>query len=344
MIPVNTINYHDSDIERLLTAFAGDKEPDRVPYFEYFTINNDVYAAVLGKQPSVQGPSFDEKMELALRLGMDALSVGRIAWVPGKHYSMVSAGVGRYAGGSIKGRADFDPHTAPRPSIETWLPELEENLATLSPTKLGGFAYVTHFFPATHVSMGLEDFCYALTDDRQFIEEFMDLNLEFLLAGVREAVKRPIRFLFIDCDCAYKNGLMINPKLFRELWYDRTRRLIEPALAKGIPVTFHSDGKMDELIPMLIDLGFSAIHPIEPAANDIYKVKRRFGKDICIMGNIDVAGVLAFGSPDEVRQDVRTHIDRLGPGGHYVLGSSSHPFQGIPAENVLAMVREVHGE
>ena len=146
----------------------------------------------------------------------------------------------------------------------------------------------------------------------------------------------------MDCDCAYKTGLMVNPRLFRELWFDRTRRLIAPALARGIPVVMHSDGKLDELLPMLIELGFSAIHPVEPGANDIYDVQRRFGREICLVGNIDVAGVLAFGTPEEVRKDVREHIRRLGPGGRYVLGSSTHPFQGIPAENVIAMADEVH--
>ena len=342
MTQEHAINYGDSNIDRLLTAFAGKEEPDRVPYFEYFSINNDVYEAVLGRRPAGDGPTFDERIELAQRIGLDALPAMTFTWIPGYDYASASDGTEHYCGGTIRGRDDIKGIQGP--PIEAKLDEMDENLAKLSSTTIGSFVYVTNFFPAVHVSMGLQNFSYALADDRAFIEEFMEINLAWSLAAVREAVKRPISFLFIDCDCAYKNGLMIRPDLFRELWLDRTRRLIEPALEKGIPVTLHSDGVMDELIPMLIELGFCAVHPVEPAANDIYEVKERFGRDICIMGNIDVAGVLPFGTPEEVRADVREHIDRLGPGGHYIVGASSHPFEGIPADNVIAMIREAHGD
>ena len=335
------INYRDSDINRLLTAFGGG-EPDRVPNFEYFSINADTYEAVLGHRPDEDGISFDDELELALRFGMDAVRAQRFGWAPGYRSVGASDGTRHYSGGWIRGRDDLKGLEPP--PLEPLLEVMDERMAGLAETRVGNFVYISSFFPATHVSMGLEAFSYALADDREFIEYFMDMNLEYLCAAVKEAVKRPIDFLFIDCDCAFKNGMMVRPDVFRELWFDRTRRLIQPALDKGLPVTFHSDGVMDELVPMLIELGFSAVHPVEPAANDIYDVKRRFGKDICIMGNIDVAGALAFGTPDEVRADVREHIDRLGPGGHYVLGSSSHPFPGIPAENVLAMVREAHSD
>jgi len=236
--PDQPIDYRDSDIERLLTAFAGKQEPDRVPYFEYFSINRGVYEAVLGKRPGQAGPTFEERMELAQCIGMDALPASRIAWIPGYKTAVASDGTGHYAGGTIHGRDDFN--WLQPPPIEAPLQLLDENLKKLSRTGLGSFVYVTHFFPAAHVSMGLEGFCYALADDRAFVEDFMEANLAFLMAGVKEVVKRPIDFLFIDCDCAYKNALMVRPDVFRALWFDRTRRLIEPALERGIPVTIHS--------------------------------------------------------------------------------------------------------
>lgn len=336
-----TVNYRDSDISRLLTSFT-EGEPDRVPYFEYFSINADVYERVLGRRPG-QGPiPIEDEIELALRLGMDAVRAERFGWFPGNRSAKASDGTGHYAGGWIRSRRDLDGQEPP--PIEPGLASMDERMAKVAGTPLGTFLYIPSFFPSAHVSMGLEAFSYALVDDRPFIEHFMDRALDFLLTAVREALKRPVDFMFVDCDCAFKNGLMINPTVFRELWFERTRRLIEPAQEKGIPVTFHSDGKLDELLPMLVELGINAVHPIEPAANDIYAVKERWGKEICVMGNIDVAGALAFGSPDEVRADAREHIRRLGPGGHYVLGSSSHPFPGIPADNVLAMARAVHGD
>ena len=59
-----------------------------------------------------------------------------------------------------------------------------------------------------------------------------------------------------------------------------------------------------------------------------------------ILGNIDIAGVLAFGTPDDVRADVRMHIDRLAVNGGYVVHSSHSIVDAVPHENLLAMVDE----
>ena len=58
----------------------------------------------------------------------------------------------------------------------------------------------------------------------------------------------------------------------------------------GVPVFFHSDGKVESMLPLIKDAGFDGLQCIEPAAGmDIGKVKSEYGKDLCLMGNIDPA-------------------------------------------------------
>jgi hypothetical protein len=55
-----------------------------------------------------------------------------------------------------------------------------------------------------------------------------------------------------------------------------------------------------------------AIHPLQPACNDIAAVRRQWGNRFCLVGNLNVAGVLAFGSPDDVRRAARELLEGAG--------------------------------
>ena len=45
-----------------------------------------------------------------------------------------------------------------------------------------------------------------------------------------------------------------------------------------------------------------------------------------------------MGTPEEVRQDTRIHIEALGPGGGYIVGSSHSVTDDVPPENFQAMI------
>jgi len=63
---------------------------------------------------------------------------------------------------------------------------------------------------------------------------------------------------------------------------------------------------------------------------DIFKMKESYGKKIALHGNIDLAGVLAYGTPDEVSADVIQHLEKLSIGGGYVCASSHNITESVP--------------
>ena len=93
---------------------------------------------------------------------------------------------------------------------------------------------------------------------------------------------------------------------------------------------------------MAIEMGISAIHPIQPNCNDIYAYKKEFGGNICLIGNIDLAGALTRGTPMEVAEDSKRHLELLAPGGGYVLCSSHSVTDDVPPENYRAMIDAAH--
>ena len=52
--------------------------------------------------------------------------------------------------------------------------------------------------------------------------------------------------------------------------------------------------------------------------------------------------MLAYGNWEKIEETVRDYCVRLGAGGGYVLGSSTHIADGVPPQNFWAMVQAVH--
>ena len=104
----------------------------------------------------------------------------------------------------------------------------------------------------------------------------------------------------------------------------------------------HSCGSIYDFIPDIIDIGYEVLHPIQTTAAkmDPIRLKKEFGKDLVFWGGINTQRVLAFGSEEEVRNEVRKIIHALGSEGGYILGSCHNILGDVPVGNVLAMFDE----
>jgi uroporphyrinogen decarboxylase len=103
----------------------------------------------------------------------------------------------------------------------------------------------------------------------------------------------------------------------------------------------HTGGKMDKVLPILYDVGFDIVHPIEPESNDLFEVKKEWAGKLAFVGNIPTS-LLAYSSKEEIEEKVREYCAKLGPGGGYVLGCSTSIMEGILPENFVAMTQAVH--
>jgi uroporphyrinogen decarboxylase len=86
-----------------------------------------------------------------------------------------------------------------------------------------------------------------------------------------------------------------------------------------------------------LKLGMSAIHPIQPAAMDIGKMKAQYGSRVCLIGNIDLDYTLTLGTPEEVDREVQERIAVAGKGGGYIISSANSLTDYCKTENVWAM-------
>jgi uroporphyrinogen decarboxylase len=114
--------------------------------------------------------------------------------------------------------------------------------------------------------------------------------------------------------------------------------MYQAAKRRGKFVFIHSCGKVDELFPDLIESGVDVFNPFQPEVIDVYDAKRRHGDRLTFFGGISTQRLLPYGTPDQVRDQVRRLLREVGAGG----GLIAAPAHAIPGdarpENVAAMI------
>jgi uroporphyrinogen decarboxylase len=77
---------------------------------------------------------------------------------------------------------------------------------------------------------------------------------------------------------------------------------------------------------------------ISAAGMDLRELKREFGRDLVFWGGgVDTQRVLAAGTPEQVKEDVRRNIEALAPGGGFVFAAVHDIQADVPPQNVMAM-------
>ncbi len=325
--------------ERVATALRGE-QPDRVPYCEVY-LSRAFAAPLMGWSPTAAHTNFeenefslDEAKAVAERLGMDNITyVLRAPVYADKEYGQ--EGTLFYGRGQIATQADLAMVRLPDPTD----PALYTEAAAFAAGK-GPFSawFITRMgISPAMLSMGIESFCLALYDDLPLIERLLDLYVDWA-----EAVAERICGLGFDVfvttdDIAHGTGPFFSPRVFRELVRPRLERL---ARKITIPWLFHSDGDVTSFLDDLVEVGITAIQPVEPRAMDIRAVKRRYGDRLCLCGNVDM-DLLARGTTGDVDRTVRELIRDIAPGGGYIVTSGNSLAHYCRPENAQAMAAAV---
>jgi len=184
---------------------------------------------------------------------------------------------------------------------------------------------------------GIERFCLALYDDPTFVRDLLDRRTGFVLSLAKRAVALGCEYVIVGDDCAFKNAPLISPADYERFVLPCYERIIGEL---DVPVVLHTDGYVTDLLPMIRDVGFRGVHALEPVAGvDLGEVKKRFGEDLVLMGNVDCGDVLCKGSLEDVRREVDRCMRQAKAGGRYVLCSSNCLHDGVKAANAGEMFR-----
>jgi uroporphyrinogen-III decarboxylase len=177
-----------------------------------------------------------------------------------------------------------------------------------------------------------------------YMDEVFSLQTEVMLKNLelyRQAVGERIQIVWMSgTDFGTQHGTFLSPEVFRRahspiisrstIGCTRTRlEDLLPLLRRGVP-----------LMKDFVEMGVDILNPLQLSADgmDPVKIKEEFGGKLAFWGGgVDTQRTLPFGTPDEVRREVRERIKILSPGGGYVFNPIHNVVANVPPENLIAM-------
>jgi uroporphyrinogen decarboxylase len=247
--------------------------------------------------------------------------------------------------------ADIDAYPWPDMSDPSRLAHVRERtkeLASQGSFAVLGCPWLLFPFERAHSLQGLDRFLENMLVEPEFASALLwkiEALCKDLMGRFLDEAGPGLDIIKIGDDLGSQDNLLISPTLYREILKPVHADLIAFIKSKTkAKVFFHSDGDIFDLIPDFIEIGVDILNPIQSGAgrmSDLARLKKTYGADLTFCGAIDTQRILPYGSPAEVRSEVRRVIDLLGPGGGYMLAAVHTVMDEVPAANILAMVDAV---
>ena len=90
-------------------------------------------------------------------------------------------------------------------------------------------------------------------------------------------------------DMGYKGAPFMSPAMYDEFIYPAHKRVIDFAKSRKLPVTMHSCGFVEPLLPGMLRAGIDCLQVIEiKAGMDLLRIHQQYGDRLSLMGGIDV--------------------------------------------------------
>jgi len=199
-------------------------------------------------------------------------------------------------------------------------------------------AWCGDFFERAHFLRGMDAILMDFYEHPQFVGDVLDGILNFILGIIEQLSQFQVDGIFLSDDYGHQSGLLMSPALWRKFIKPRLRTIVRAIKDRGLYVFLHSCGNVSDIAWDLIEIGLDVLHPIQPEAMDIELLKKVYGGRLTFYGGISTQRTLVEDSPDEVKREVQTTIEKMSRKGGYILGPGITLQHDVPLENILAFL------
>ena len=242
-----------------------------------------------------------------------------------------------------------DDYRIYRQYLEKWLenakPNIEEVDRIFHNVGEDGIAnvYQQSAFASLCEARGMEDVLTEFYDHPDLMRDMLGL--------ARLVVKKRLE-AFNEClsevvihDVAWASTSLVSPKFFEKWVLDDICEAVRQVKG-GKYIGFYMSGKSRDVIPMMVQSGGDFVQSLDTVDGDcsLKEVKQTFGDRVCVMGNYSPV-VLAYGTPEEARQEALRCLEEGAAGGGYVVMTGDETPADAKLENVRTMIETIerHG-
>jgi len=220
-------------------------------------------------------------------------------------------------------------------------------IATFGGMALGDIALV----PATNLKhpkgiRSVAEFYISTIMRVDYIKEIFEKQTDIAIENLKkiyDVVGNRVDAVFIcGTDFGTQNSTFYAPETLDDLWAPYYRKMNDWIHQNTTWKTFkHSCGAIEPFMSKFIEAGFDIINPVQisAAGMDTKHLKRVYGDKLVFWGGcVDTQGVFAFGTPQQVKEQVQTQCRILAENGGFVFNTVHNIQANVPVENVVAMI------
>jgi len=155
---------------------------------------------------------------------------------------------------------------------------------------------------------------------------------------------RCLDILRLGDDIGAQQSMLISKELWRKWLKPRYLEIITAArnIKPDIHIFYHTDGKVDPVIPELIEIGIDILNPVQPECMYGYELHREYGKYLSFWGTVGTQTTMPFGTIKEVKELARDRIEKIGRFGGLVLGPTHALQADVPWENIVTLFKTIN--
>jgi len=130
-------------------------------------------------------------------------------------------------------------------------------------------------------------------------------------------------------------------EVWRDQLQDGFKEFIDIGHEFGCRVAHHTCGCVAPLLPEFIECGLDIVNPVQPdvAGMDYDKIKMEFGGKLSFHGGISIQKTMPYGTPQDVRDEVKDRVENLAPGGGYIFCTAHNIQTDTPIGNIEALFK-----
>ncbi|OFY42638.1 MAG: methyltransferase [Bacteroidetes bacterium RBG_13_44_24] len=226
-------------------------------------------------------------------------------------------------------------------------PESKGVVVNMGGTALGDIALV----PAVGLKhargiRGVEEWYVSTLTREDFIREIYARETDIAIDNLNKlfgVIGNRIDVAYIcGADFGTQNSTFCSPETFRRVWLPYYKKVNDWIHQNTGWKTFkHSCGAIEPLLSLFIESGFDIINPVQINASgmDPLMLKQKYGDEIIFWGGgVDTQGVFAFGTQEQVKDQVKRQCEIFNNNGGFVFNTVHNIQANVPFENVIAML------
>lgn len=177
----------------------------------------------------------------------------------------------------------------------------------------------------------------ALNPD--FFMELAQLAGDHIIAYIDLVRDVPADGMMLGDDWGGQQGVLLGRELWCKFMKPQWERIIDAIHSAGKIAINHSCGSVAEIMPDIVDMDLDILENLQPetAGMNTYELKRNYGERIALWGGLGSQSIIPFGTPEELRSEIKKLCTEMGSGGGYILSTTKGVMHDTPLENAIAV-------